>query len=337
MADYAVLGAGAWGFALADLLAKAGHQVRLWGPEPDVIADLTDRRAFRDRMAGCKLHAAVEPAGELDAAVQEAGGLVFAIPTQSLRSFFGLHAVKSEGRVWINAAKGIEQKTLKTAGAVLEEFAPPGVTVYTLSGPSHAEEVARELPTSVVLAGPDGQVRKDVQRDFSTPRFRVYTTDDRLGVELAAALKNVVAVAAGICDGLGFGDNTRGALITRGLAEITRLGRQLGGRWETFAGLAGMGDLITTCCSTHSRNRKVGFELGRGRRLEEILAGMAEVAEGVATTPAARALGRRHQLELPIIEQVYSVLYLDVAPARAVQELMTRTLKEEAPTYAVPD
>lgn len=337
MPNYAVLGAGAWGFALADLLAKAGHPVRLWGPEPDVIADLEQRRAFRDRLPGCRLHAGVKPEAELGAAVHDADAVVFAIPTQYLRGFFETEKPVTRSLVWINAAKGIEQETLKTAGAILEEFAAPEGTIYTLSGPSHAEEVARDLPTSVVLAGPDSPERTALQSDFSTPRFRVYTTDDRLGVELAAALKNVVAVAAGICDGLGFGDNTRGALITRGLAEITRIGRQLGGRWETFAGLAGMGDLITTCCSTHSRNRKVGYELGRGKSLEEILASMAEVAEGVATTPAARALGLQHKLELPITEQVYLVLYERLAPARAVQELMTRTLKEEAPTYAVPD
>jgi len=337
MSNYAVLGAGAWGFALADLLAKAGHEVRLWGPEADVIADLSARRAFRDRMSGCVLHASVKPEVGLDTALNGAQVLVFAIPTQFLRSFFTSQDIVTESRAWINAAKGIEQGTLKTAGSILEEFAPSGVTIYTLSGPSHAEEVARELPTSVVLAGPESPERTAIQSDFSTPRFRVYTSDDRLGVELAAALKNVVALAAGICDGLGFGDNTRGALITRGLAEITRLGRQQGGRWETFAGLAGMGDLITTCCSTHSRNRKVGFELGRGKSLEEILSGMAEVAEGVATTPAARALGFRHALELPIMEQVYRVLYEGAAPAEAVAALMTRTLKEEAPTYAVPD
>jgi len=337
MANFAVLGAGAWGFALADLLSKNGHQVHLWGPEADVIAMLGAKRQFADRMKGCYLHPHVRPVERLTDAIVGPDCLLFAIPTQFLRDFFEENAFSAPSIPWINAAKGIEQTTLKTAGEILTEFAPSDATVYTLSGPSHAEEVARSMPTSVVLAGPAGSDREALQEHFSNPNFRVYTSDDRRGVELAGALKNVVALAAGICDGLGFGDNTRGALITRGLAEMTRLGRQLGGRWETFAGLAGMGDLITTCCSRHSRNRRVGFELGRGRKLEEILAGMSEVAEGVATTPAARRLGAEQGLELPITEQVYNVLHEGLDPAVAVRELMTRALKEEAPTYAVHD
>jgi glycerol-3-phosphate dehydrogenase (NAD(P)+) len=335
MAAFTVLGAGAWGFALSDMLAKAGQRSVLWGPEAHVIAQLATDRRFADRMNGCTLHPKVVPTANLEQAVQGAECLVFAIPTQYIRSFFGSNSFVASDIPWINAAKGIEQKTLKTSGEIVAEHAQPGVTIYTLSGPSHAEEVARELPTTVVLAGPDSDERAQLQAGFSSPTFRVYTSDDRRGVELAGALKNVVALASGICDGLGFGDNTRGALITRGLAEITRLGRQLGGRWETFAGLAGMGDLITTCCSAHSRNRRVGFELGKGRALADILAGMSEVAEGIATTPAARELGRREAMELPITEHVYSVLYEGVKPAVAVKELMTRALKEEAPTYAV--
>jgi glycerol-3-phosphate dehydrogenase (NAD(P)+) len=335
MNKFAVLGAGAWGFALADMLSKAGHRAVLWGPELDVIATLATQRRFADRLQGCTLHENVDVIAELHRAVDGAECLLLAIPTQFIRDFFAKHPFAAPDIPWINAAKGIEQNTLKTSGEIIAEHAQSGVTVYTLSGPSHAEEVARSLPTSVVLAGRDSNERVQLQSDLSTATFRVYASDDRRGVELAGALKNVVALASGICDGLGFGDNTRGALITRGLAEITRLGRQLGGRWETFAGLAGMGDLITTCCSTHSRNRRVGFELGKGRLISEILAGMREVAEGVATTPAARELGRREELELPITEQVHAVLYEGVRPAVAVKELMTRALKEEAPTYAV--
>jgi glycerol-3-phosphate dehydrogenase (NAD(P)+) len=333
VSTYAVFGAGAWGFALADLLARAGHQVTLWGRNPDRIDELRTTRRLPDRMTGCELHAGVSPSTDLADGLS-ADACVFAIPTASLRDFLKTSGLKGNAPAWINAAKGIEQSTLMTAGNVLAEFAPEGTDVFTLSGPSHAEELARGIPTSIVLAGPEGKNRTTLQSDFATEYCRVYASSDRLGVELAGALKNVVALAAGVCDGLGFGDNTRGALITRGLAEITRLGQKLGGRWETFAGLAGMGDLITTCCSQHSRNRRVGFELGQGKSLDQVLAGMAEVAEGVTTTPAARELGLKHNLELPITDQVYAVLYEDVNPALAVRTLMTRTLKEEAPTYA---
>jgi len=259
---------------------------------------------------------------------------LFAVPTQSLRGFLIGRAWTNRSPVWVNAAKGIEQKTLSTPGDVLVALAPPGTHVLTLSGPSHAEELARSMPTSLVLAGEAGSARTRLQEELSSPYCRVYASGDRRGVELAGALKNVVALAAGMCDGLGFGDNARGALITRGLAEITRLGQKLGGRWETFAGLAGMGDLITTCCSRHSRNRHVGYELGRGRELPDILATMKEVAEGVTTTPAALELGRTCGQELPIAEQVQAVLYEGKKAADAARTLMTRALKEEAPTYA---
>jgi glycerol-3-phosphate dehydrogenase (NAD(P)+) len=334
VSTYAVFGAGAWGFALADLLARAGHQVTLWGRNATRIEGLRTTRRLPDRMIGCELHAGVTPTADL-AGVPAANAWILAIPTAHLREFLTTSGLQSAAPAWINAAKGIEQSTLVTAGNVLAEFAPEGTDVFTLSGPSHAEELARGIPTSVVLAGPETQARDALQADFATAYCRIYASCDRLGVELAGALKNVVALAAGVCDGLGFGDNTRGALITRGLAEITRLGQKLGGRWETFAGLAGMGDLITTCCSQHSRNRRVGFELGQGRSLEQILADMSEVAEGVTTTPAARELGRKHNLELPITDQVYAVLYEKKPPAEAVRTLMTRSLKEEAPTYAV--
>jgi glycerol-3-phosphate dehydrogenase (NAD(P)+) len=259
---------------------------------------------------------------------------LFAIPTQSLRAFLGSQAWTGRGSCWINGAKGIEQKTLCTSGDVLATFAPSGTHVFTLSGPSHAEELARQMPTSLVLAGKAVNVRTQLQEEIATDFCRVYASGDRRGVELAGALKNIVALAAGMCDGLGFGDNARGALITRGLAEITRLGQKLGGRWETFAGLAGMGDLITTCSSRHSRNRHVGNELGRGLKLPEILAGMREVAEGVTTTPAALELGETFSIELPIAEQVNAVLYQGKSPADAARSLMTRALKEEALTYA---
>jgi glycerol-3-phosphate dehydrogenase (NAD(P)+) len=267
-------------------------------------------------------------------AAADADVYLFCIPTQSLRGFLSGRTWTGRAGAWVNGAKGIEQKTLATSGDVLAAFAPAGAHVFTLSGPSHAEELARSLPTSLVLAGKAIRARARLQEELSSPYCRVYASGDRRGVELAGALKNVVALAAGMCDGLGFGDNTRGALITRGLAEITRLGQRLGGRWETFAGLAGMGDLITTCCSRHSRNRHVGCELGKGRSLADILSGMKEVAEGVTTTPAALELGQTFSLELPIAEQVHAVLYEGKSAADAARTLMTRALKEEALTYA---
>lgn len=285
-------------------------------------------------MAGCKLHERVVATS----VVEEARGadvFVFALPTACMRQCVTSLNLQNSTPTWINAAKGIEQDTLMTAGEVLRECAPDGTQIYTLSGPSHAEELARKIPTSIVLAGRDSPLRAACQSAFSTAYCRVYTSDDRVGVEVAGALKNVVALAAGISDGLGFGDNTRGALLTRGLSEITRIGQKLGGRFETFAGLAGMGDLITTCCSTHSRNRRVGYELGKGRPLPDILQDLTEVAEGVTTTPAARALGQKHDQELPITEQVYQVLYENKNPLEAVRSLMLRALKEEAQPHAV--
>ena len=260
---------------------------------------------------------------------------LFAIPTQALRSFVTAFEWPVDSTCWINGSKGLEQKTLNTPGQILTEFAPSGAAVFTLSGPSHAEELAVGMPTSLVLAGSDLSLRSKLQQDLSTDYCRVYASGDRRGVELSGALKNVVALAAGMCDGLGFGDNARGALITRGLAEISRVGQKLGGRWETFAGLAGMGDLITTCASQHSRNRYVGYQLGQGRNLDDILADMLQVAEGVTTTPAALELGITLGVEMPIAEQVNAVLYQGKSPQDAARSLMTRALKEEAPTYAV--
>jgi glycerol-3-phosphate dehydrogenase (NAD(P)+) len=314
-------------------LARSGHRVTLWGRDARTIARLADQRAFDERLPGCQLHKAALVTTDFKAA-SDSDVYVFAIPTQLLRGFMEEHAWADRASSWINGAKGIEQKTLSTPGDVLAHFAPAGAHVFTLSGPSHAEELARQMPTSLVLAGKAIKVRTQLQGELSSDYCRVYASGDRRGVEVSGALKNVVALAAGMCDGLGFGDNARGALITRGLAEITRLGQKLGGRWETFAGLAGMGDLITTCCSRHSRNRHVGYELGRGRSLAEILAGMKEVAEGVTTVPAALELGQTFSLELPITEQVNAVLYEGKKAAEAARSLMTRALKEEALTYA---
>lgn len=305
----------------------------MWGRNSATIEQLTRTRAFDGRLSGCLLHEGVRTTADFDQA-RDADVYIFCIPTQAMREFLSEHSWTDRAWAWVNAAKGIEQKTLATAGDVVSGHAPSKAHVFTLSGPSHAEELARSMPTSLVLAGNAVRARTSLQEELSTPYCRVYASGDRRGVELAGALKNVVALAAGMCDGLGFGDNTRGALITRGLAEITRLGQKLGGRWETFVGLAGMGDLITTCCSRHSRNRHVGYELGQGKALADILAGMSEVAEGVTTTPAALELGQTFGMELPIAEQVHAVLYEAKLAKDAARSLMTRALKEEALTYA---
>jgi glycerol-3-phosphate dehydrogenase (NAD(P)+) len=315
-------------------LARGGHRVTLWGRDNSRTQALQEKRSFTDRLSECRLADSVAVTSDFGLAVA-ADVFLFAIPTQSLRSFLQSYSWPIEASIWVNGAKGIEQKTLATSGAVMEYCAPSGANIFTLSGPSHAEELACGLPTSLVLAGHAMNMRTQLQEELSSDYCRVYASGDRRGVEVSGALKNVVALAAGMCDGLGFGDNARGALITRGLAEITRLGQKLGGRWETFAGLAGMGDLITTCASQHSRNRYVGYELGRGRSLEDILSKMTQVAEGVTTTPAALELGRTFDLEMPITEQVNAVLYQGKKPAEAARSLMTRALKEEAPTYAV--
>jgi glycerol-3-phosphate dehydrogenase (NAD(P)+) len=227
--------------------------------------------------------------------------------------------------------KGIEDRTFKRMSEVLEEELPDPVRdrIAVLSGPSHAEEVSRRIPTSVVAASRNTDVAKTVQRTFLSPRFRVYTNVDVVGVELAGALKNIIAIAAGISDGLGFGDNTKGALLTRGLAEITRLGLAVGAQSATFAGLAGVGDLITTCLSQYSRNRHVGEEIGRGKSLSHVLEDMVMVAEGIMTTKATYELARRFQIEMPITNEVYAVLFEEKNPAQAVEDLMTRTAKAE--------
>jgi glycerol-3-phosphate dehydrogenase (NAD(P)+) len=226
------------------------------------------------------------------------------------------------------ATKGLELGTLKRPGEMLEEaLGDPDPVVFV--GPSHAEEVSRDIPTSIVAASRNAGRAADVQRLFSNPRLRVYTNEDVAGCEYGAALKNVIAIAAGLCDGLGYGDNTKGALLTRGLAEITRLGVAMGGRRETFYGLTGMGDLITTATSRHSRNRHVGERLGRGETLEQVLGHLVMVAEGVNTARAARDLGRRHEVDLPITEQVCAILFEGRTPRQALDALMTRDLKRE--------
>ncbi len=333
MADFAVLGAGSWGTALAILLKNHtdNHEVMLWEFRPDAAERLKKDRINREFLPGMPFPDGLNVTSNLEEALEGRDAVLMVVPTQFVRSALENVTNSPKNAIWIGASKGIENKSLKRVSELAEEVLGPEVAerFVAFSGPSHAEEVSKNLPTTVVAACPNLELARTVQHWFSGPTFRVYASDDRVGVELSGALKNVIALATGICDGLGFGDNTRGALMTRGLVEIARLGMHFGGRQETFAGLSGMGDLITTCTSRHSRNRHVGEQLGRGRSLDDILKTMNMVAEGVATTQSAYQLARKSSVEMPITDQVYRILFEDVSPRQAVMKLMTRRLKVE--------
>jgi glycerol-3-phosphate dehydrogenase (NAD(P)+) len=272
----------------------------------------------------------IEITDDIAEALEGASIIVFALPSHVMRAVAKLAAAHlTDQIISVNVAKGLERKTLKRMSQVLREELPQGIRIATLSGPSHAEEVSRGIPTAVVAASPDESMNLQIQMTFMTSYFRVYTNDDLIGTELAGSLKNVIAIAAGICDGLNYGDNTKGALLTRGLAEISRLGIAMGARAQTFAGLSGMGDLITTCVSQHSRNRYVGEQAGRGMKRKQVLDSMEMVAEGVNTTVSARSLAKVKKVEMPITEQVYLVLFEDKNPRQAVNDLMNRVAKAE--------
>lgn len=328
----AVVGAGSWGTALADLLAAKGYPTVLWSYEPEV-ADGINREHHNPRyLPDVALDERLRATGELEEAVRGADIVVSVSPSHVVRAVMGQAAgFLDPGARVVSASKGIETGTLQTMDEVLGEVLPAEIAaraVY-LSGPSFALEVAQRQPTAVTVASRSADAAADVQQLFQTPYFRVYTSPDVRGVELGGALKNVIAIAAGVVEGLGFGHNTRAALITRGLAEITRLGVALGADPLTFAGLAGMGDLILTCTGALSRNRTVGYELGRGRTLDDILGGMIMVAEGVRTTQSARELARRERIEMPIVEEIHAVLFGGRAPREAVENLMLREPKAE--------
>lgn len=328
MSRIAVLGAGSWGTTLAVHLAEAGHEAVVWGNDRSDLADLERDRENRKFLPGIALPVGVKVQPELESALAGAEVALFVVPSQAVREVATRVAAAGCRAVPVSASKGLELGTLRRLSEVLSESLGDPAPVI-LTGPSHAEEVSRGIPTSVVAACADEARAESVQRLFSTARFRVYRNIDVAGCEFAAALKNVIAIAAGVCDGVGFGDNTKGALLTRGLAEIGRLGVALGGKRETFAGLAGMGDLIATAMSRHSRNRHVGERIGRGETLEQVLGHMVMVAEGVNTARAARDLGRAHGVEMPITEQVCAMLFDGRGPREAMQALMTRDLKSE--------
>lgn len=325
----AVIGAGAWGTALANVLAGNSHATVLWANEPDVAESINHGHENPRFLPGFQLHPELRATPDKETAVSGAELIVFAAPSHVLRDVAG-HARPwvSAGATLVVATKGIERGRLALMTEVVrEEFA--GFDVVALSGPSFASEVAAQQPTAIVAASESREAAVRAQQALSSPGFRVYTHDDVKGVELGGSLKNVMAVATGISDGLGLGFNARAALITRGLAEMMRLGTKLGARPSTFAGLAGLGDLVLTCTGALSRNRSVGIEIGRGATLAEVLAGRETVAEGVVTTESAKALAEREGIEMPIVNAVHRILF-DRQPARwALVELMARELRGE--------
>jgi glycerol-3-phosphate dehydrogenase (NAD(P)+) len=325
----AVLGDGAWGTALSLLLLGKGVRVRQWGAFPEYVEEVRRSRENRKFLAGVTLPEELALESDATRAVERAELVVVAIPTRYMRATLeGVAGSLPRDVAYVSVAKGIEEARLRRGTEIVRDVLGP-VEVGVLSGPSHAEEVARGLPTAVVAAADDERLARAVQRTFFTPSFRVYTSDDLLGTELAGAVKNVIAIAAGISDGLGFGDNSKAALITRGLAEMTRLGVGLGARGATFGGLAGIGDLVTTCYSPYGRNRTVGLELGRGRTREDVEGSTEAVAEGVRTAPAILELAEKLGVEMPIAREVRAVCFEGKDPRRAVVDLMTRPPRAE--------
>lgn len=331
MRSVAVLGAGSWGTALAVHLARVGHRVQLWARDPALVADMRSRRANAVYLPDVSFPDTMQPTGDLAAALTDAQFVLVAVPSHGVRQVLRAGAGHvSPSAVVLSATKGLEDGTLARMSEVIADEWANVREVAVLSGPSFAKELAASLPTAVVVAASEEAAARHVQDEFRSGALRLYASHDLVGVELGGALKNVIAIAAGVVEGLGLGHNALAALITRGLAEIGRVAVAAGGQRDTLAGLAGMGDLVLTCTGQLSRNRHVGLELARGRRLDEIVAGMKMVAEGVRTTHAALALGARLGVELPIALQVDALLAGRVTPAVAVAELMGRRQKAES-------
>ena len=326
----AVLGAGSWGTALAIHLGSVGHDVALWARDPNLIDEMSARRANPTYLPDITLPSSVHPVSSQAAALAGAHHVIIAVPSHGLRGVLRMAApLIATDAILVSATKGIEADSLHRMSDVIHEETGRRHAVVVLSGPSFAAEVARHLPTALVAASADADAVASVQDAFRGPAFRLYGSDDVVGVEIGAALKNIIAIAAGVTESMDLGHNAMSALITRGLAEISRLACAMGGRRESLAGLSGLGDLVLTCTGKLSRNRHVGIELGRGRQLDDILAGMRMVAEGVRTTTAALALGRRHGVELPIASQMAEVLDGRITPKAAVGNLMLRPQRGE--------
>ena len=329
MAKAGIMGAGSWGTALALLLHKNGHEVTVWSISEEEVQMLSKEREHKSKLPGVKLPEDMVFTSDMEKAIAGKDFVVMAVPSPFTRSTARkMKPYVKEGQILVDVAKGIEESTLMTLSQQIEEEIPQA-NVAVLSGPSHAEEVGRGLPTSVVVGAKTKETADYLQEMFMNEVFRVYTSPDILGMELGGSLKNVIALAAGIADGLGYGDNTKAALITRGIQEIARLGIKMGGAIESFTGLTGIGDLIVTCASVHSRNRKAGYLIGQGMSMQEAMDEVKMVVEGVYSTKAAVRLGKKYGVDLPIIEQVNAVLFEGKSAAEAVKELMMREGKAE--------
>ena len=324
MAKVSVIGAGSWGTALAVLLDGNGHEVTIWSFLESEARMLKEEREQKDKLPGVKVSEKIHITMDLEEAIRDKEVVVLAVPSTVIRTTAAKCApYVKEGQIFVDVAKGIEEDTLLTMTEIIAEEIPQA-NVAVLSGPSHAEEVGRGIPTTIVVGAKNQQTAIHLQNIFTSEKFRVYISSDMKGIELGASLKNVVALAAGIADGLGYGDNTKAALITRGIAEISRLGVAMGGKYETFCGLTGIGDLIVTCSSKHSRNRRAGVLIGQGYSYEEAMKEVKMVVEGVYSAKAALTLGHKYHVSLPIIEKVNEVLFEGLPAAEAVRELMIR-------------
>ena len=329
MADVSVIGAGSWGIALALLLAKNGNKVTVWSIVKEEIDMLNEKREHVDKLPGVPLPDDMIFTTDLEEAIKGKKVLVMAVPSVFIRSTANkMKDFVEEGQIIVNVAKGIEESTLMTLSEIIEEEIPQA-DVTVLSGPSHAEEVGRGVPTTIVVGAKSEETAAYLQNLFMNDVFRVYTSSDILGMELGGSLKNVVALAAGMADGLGYGDNTKAALITRGIAEISRLGVAMGGKAESFYGLTGIGDLIVTCASVHSRNRKAGVLIGQGKTMDEAMKEVKMVVEGVYSAKAAMLLSQKYNVSMPIIEQVNLILFEDKPADEAVKDLMFREKRVE--------
>lgn len=328
-----VLGAGGWGTTLSILLYYNGHDVTLWEYKKSYAKELNKYRVNHIYLPGVQIPQEIKISNDLEDSCFDKNLIVIAVPSQHIREVIkklSFSIIKNS--ILVNVSKGIENKTLYTISQVITDVFPriSDSQLSILSGPSHAEEVSKRIPTAVVAASKDLETSKTVQVAFMNSYFRVYSSTDLIGVELGGAFKNVIAIGAGIIDGAGFGDNTKAAIMTRGVAEITRLGLTMGAKPETFAGLSGMGDLIVTCMSKHSRNRYVGEQIGKGMKLKDVLKSMNMVAEGVETTRAVVSLSKKMKVETPIADEVYKILFEDKDPVKATNDLMSRNMKIES-------
>jgi len=330
MANIGMIGAGSWGIALTVLLSNNGHQVEVWSALKDEIDMLNEKREHIDKLPGVPLGENIFFSTDLQKTIENKDVLVMAVPSTFVRGTAKqMKPFVKDGQIIVNVAKGVEEATLMTLSQIIEEEVPQA-EVTVLSGPSHAEEVGRGIPTTIVVGAQKKETAEFLQNIFMSDVFRVYISPDVLGIELGAALKNVVALAAGIADGLGYGDNTKAALITRGIAEIARLGMAMGGKFETFCGLSGIGDLIVTCASMHSRNRRAGILIGQGKTMDEAMAEVKMVVEGVYSAKAALGLAKKYDVSIPIIEQVNAVLFDNKPASEALKDLMNRDKKSES-------